>query len=102
MTDLLMDVINYFVFVIRMYSWNKPKKEITQDSQNIHRIALSYASDFGLPLVIFHKYPHVSALMTTSLDHSVWFHENVDFNQWHLFARECVRSAHGCPLNILR
>ena len=42
MTDLLMDVINYFVFVIRMYSWNKPKKEITQDSQNIHRIALSY------------------------------------------------------------
>ena len=82
--------------------WIKAKDTLPYDSQNTHRIAMAFASDINMPSSILVKYPEkAKVLMTTSLDHSIWFHENVDFNQWHLFAYECVRSAHGRPLNIL-
>ena len=84
-----------------MYTWFKAKDTLPHDSQNTHRIAISFASDYNMPWSIFMKYPEKGKeLLTTSLDHSIWFYENVDFNQWHLFVQECVRSAHGRPLNI--
>ena len=89
--------------IFRMYTWFKAKDTLPHDSQNTHRIAMSFASDYNMPWSIFMKYPEKGKeLLTTSLDHSIWFHENVDFNQWHLFIQECVRSAHGRPLNISR
>ena len=86
----------------RLYSWLKATDTLPSDSQNIHRIAMAFASDLML-WPIFMKYQDKKDnLLGTSLDHSIWFHENVDFNQWHLFAYECVRSAHGRSLNISR
>ena len=86
-----------------MYTWFKAKDTLPHDSQNTHRIAMSFASDANISWSIFIKYPEKGKeLLTTSLDHSIWFYENVDFNQWHLSVFECVRSAHGRPLNISR
>ena len=76
---------------------------MTQASQNTHRVALSFASDMDMPWPVFYKYSTTHAnLVYASLDHSIWFHENVDFNQWHLSAIECVRSVHGLPVTMSR
>ena len=69
---------------------------------NMQRIALAYGSDSYLAYsVLISKYIQVP-IATLSLDHSIWFHENVDFNNWHLFIQNCIRSSQEKPLNIAR
>ena len=68
----------------------------------MQRIALAYASDVSLAFAFTIRHVNTVPLRTLSLDHSIWFHENVDFNQWHLFVQECVRSTQEKPLNIAR
>ena len=73
-----------------------------EHSQNMHRMALAYASDMLISHAIFMSISDIEPSLVTSLDHTIWFHENVDFNQWHLFVQECVHSTQGKPLNIAR
>ena len=70
--------------------------------KNMQRISLAYASDCNLALVVNSRHVCTVPVSGLSLDHSIWFHENVDFNQWHLFVQECVRSTQEKPLNIAR
>ena len=82
--------------------WMKLKKELDRTDSNLHRIALGYASDWYISGPIVMKYPQYELGLLTSLDHSVWFHKDIDFNQWHLFDFQCESSGHGQSLNILR
>lgn len=53
----------------------------------LHRQILAYASDLDLlatALLEHHGVPHVDARLAT-IDHSVWFHQDVDLTEWHCY-----------------
>ena len=69
------------------------------DNQNLHRIALAYASDFMLATMVLHLYPKFKVGLATSLDHSMWFHSPVSSSNWHLYDTECHKCMGGRSLN---
>jgi len=64
----------------------------------IHQAVLAYASDMGLintalrPHPVNRRTPGVQAI---SLDHSIWFHGPLDFNQWHLYVQDSPIAENG-------
>ena len=61
-----------------------------------HAALLAYASDFLLLDMAFRSHPVAFAsgrVMGTSLDHSIWFHRPVRFDQWHHYTQETVALA---------
>lgn len=55
-----------------------------KDSENLHRVALAYASDLWIALLPLLKYPRVKMELLASVDHSVWFHGAVRMDRWNL------------------
>lgn len=78
------------------------KGPLRQNDPNHHRIALGYVSDWNLAGLIRHKYPNIEVELITSLDHSLWFHRDVNLYKWHLFEFECQSSNYGQSLNMCR
>lgn len=68
------------------------------DDPAVHEAVLTFASD--MMFMDTALVPHGSSLIDpdvhgVSLDHSVWFHEQIDMRQWHLFQRKSPWAAHG-------
>ena len=66
------------------------------DDPALHAALLAYASDFLLLDMAFRSHPVAFAsgrVMGTSLDHSIWFHRPVRFDQWHHYTQETVALA---------
>lgn len=78
------------------------KEPLRQNDPNHHRIALGYVSDWSLAGLIRHKYPNIEVELITSLDHSLWFHRDINFYKWHLLEFECQSSSYGQSLNMCR
>lgn len=62
-----------------------------QASPSMHQCLLTYASDMYLLASALR--PHgqswlTGGVMTASLDHAIWFHGPLDFNDWHLYAMD--------------
>ncbi|KAL1917669.1 uncharacterized protein VTP21DRAFT_4062 [Calcarisporiella thermophila] len=77
------------------YFWLRSRKKLTDDTRE-HHCALAFASDeeclftAGLPLgVAFVTDPHIS--MLTSLDHTLYFHEEFRADEWLLLELEAVK-----------
>jgi len=70
--------------------WFRMKEPLLAD-QARQRCWLAYASDFHLfqtgLLPLGHGFDN-DFLQTSSLDHAMWFHGDVDMNQWMLYAQE--------------
>ncbi|MDP3659273.1 acyl-CoA thioesterase II [Phenylobacterium sp.] len=70
--------------------WMRARRPIGDDAR-MHQAVLAYASDFAVmtpamrPHAVDWRAPGVQV---ASLDHTVWFHRQSDFNQWHLFTIE--------------
>jgi len=70
--------------------WMRARTEIGPD-QHLHQAILAYASDMGLletsmrPHGVTWQSP---GLQSASLDHAIWFHRPLNFNDWHLYAQE--------------
>jgi len=70
--------------------WMRARSEIGPD-QHLHQAILAYASDMGLletsmrPHGVSWQSP---GLQSASLDHTIWFHRPLNFNDWHLYAQE--------------
>ena len=57
------------------------------DDPALHAALLAYASDYFLLDMVFRTHPEEiehGRWSGSSLDHSVWFHRPVRFDQWHL------------------
>lgn len=57
------------------------------DNALIHACALAFASDIGLitTMVLPHNVSFFSGeVIAASMDHTVWFHQPLNLNQWHL------------------
>ena len=68
----------------------------------LQHILMAYVSDFGLlgssmrpHGLTFHK----PEAMTASLDHAMWFHAPVHFENWHLYSMDAPFTGHGRGFN---
>jgi acyl-CoA thioesterase II len=81
--------------------WFKPAGTIT-GGQEMHRIILAYSSDFWLvstALLPHGKSFYSENITVASLDHAMWLHQDVDFNDWLLYSMESPRASGGRGLN---
>lgn len=75
----------------KRYTWMRLKEPLEQNMLT-HQTALSYASDYHL--LVTSLQPHgikmtEKNLRLATIDHAVWFHHPINFNEWHLY---CVDS----------
>ena len=71
-------------------TWMKPNGRIPKD-QKINQALLLYVSDMGLlgTAVNPHGLNFMSSnFQSASLDHAMWFHNDIEFNDWHLYSME--------------
>ncbi len=77
--------------------WMRAKDTVV-GGQAQQQATLAYASD--MTFVETAMRPHglnfwSGGVQTASLDHALWFHHPVDFNQWHLFVQDSPASSGG-------
>jgi acyl-CoA thioesterase-2 len=72
--------------------WMRLPRDVGDDP-TLHAALLTYASDYFLLDAVFRAHPARTAphsLTGTSLDHAIWLHRPVRFDQWHVHTQECV------------
>ncbi len=77
------------VYAPQMNVWVRLREPV--DDLSLHPAIAAYYSDD--PVMDNALLPHLGrfhggALTTASLDHAMWFHEQIDLRQWHLFAQD--------------
>jgi acyl-CoA thioesterase-2 len=77
--------------------WFRARDPIGPD-QTLHQVACAYASDLMLLATAMH--PHgvhwgTKGLQAASLDHALWFHRPMNFNDWHLYAQDSPSASGG-------
>lgn len=63
------------------------------DDPALHNALLAYASDFLLLDMAIRSHPEridYATYASLSLDHSIWLHRPVRFDEWHLYTQETV------------
>lgn len=79
----------------QLMAWYRTKEDFGAD-QLMHRCALAYLSD-DLPTgAVIRGVPELrerwnteNAFFSASLDHTIWFHRDVDASKWHLYEMNC-------------
>ncbi|HAM27600.1 MAG TPA: acyl-CoA thioesterase II [Microbacteriaceae bacterium] len=72
------------------------------DSQNLHRAALAYASDYSILEPIFRRHGiawTTPGLKAASLDHAMWFHRFGRVDEWMLYVQESPNATGGRGLS---
>ncbi len=74
----------------KRYTWMRLKEPVDQ-SNLMHQTALSYASDYHFLMTSLQ--PHGVKLSDKNLriatiDHAIWFHHPINFNEWHLYCAD--------------
>lgn len=91
------DPFNPGIRAPRQHLWFKPNGTLPEGSL-LHHELLAYISDFNL--LITSLLPHNLSFFTTplkiaSLDHAMWFHDDVQINDWMLYEVESPRASGG-------
>ena len=78
-------------------TWIRCRESIGAD-QHMHQVILAYASDMNLLSTAMR--PHkvhwqTPGFQSASLDHAMWFHKPVNFNDWHLYAQDSPSASGG-------
>ncbi|MFV9636464.1 acyl-CoA thioesterase [Mycobacterium neumannii] len=63
------------------------------DEPALHTAMLAYASDYLLLDMALRNHPHptdYASIAAVSLDHSLWLHRPVRFDEWHLYTQQAV------------
>ncbi len=69
--------------------WFRPKGNIENISLDVKQQILTYFSDYNILTACLNPHASVADFSNTqlaSLDHSMWFHRDFDFNDWMLFS----------------
>lgn len=90
----------------RQQLWMRPRSAVPAGApQPVHRALLVY----GIDQVMFEPAMRATGLSwvtpgmsAASLDHSMWFHRDVDINEWLLFDGECTAINNGRLLSTTR
>lgn len=83
------------------HSWFRVKQDL-DDRQWLHHCLLAYASDMSL--LGSANRPHGVSwlsgdLMGASLDHTMWFHAPIRFDEWHLYSMDSPFAGGGRSFN---
>ncbi|WP_158024369.1 acyl-CoA thioesterase [Boudabousia marimammalium] len=68
--------------------WLRPRCEVPSNPQIVHRALLAYVLDQLLMEPLLKRQGlcwTTPGLALASLDYSIWFHHNIDINDWYLF-----------------
>jgi len=73
------------------HTWFKINGDLADTNIKLNQAIMTYASDFNL--LITSMMPHNMSMFTdpmriASLDHAMWFHRDVDINDWILYVVE--------------
>lgn len=90
----------------RLMGWYRTKENFG-GNQLLNRCALAYLSD-DLPTgAVIRAVPELrdkwnveNAFFSASLDHTIWFHRDVDASQWHLYDLNCHAYINGRGLAL--
>ncbi|MEV0086171.1 acyl-CoA thioesterase II [Saccharopolyspora sp. NPDC050642] len=77
--------------------WMRAPEKLPDDPL-LHACALAYASDMTLlePVFLLHGVDrHAKGLQLASLDHAMWFHEDLRADEWLLYDQDCPVAAGG-------
>ena len=74
----------------KRYTWMRLKEPLEANNL-MHQTAMSYASDY--PFLMTSMQPHGiyninKDMRVATIDHAIWFHYPLDFNEWHLYCAE--------------
>jgi acyl-CoA thioesterase-2 len=64
--------------------WMKPYGVLPEDPI-LHLALLVYATDRAFLSTAWRPHANLGELRGASLDHSLWFHDRIDFSDWHLY-----------------
>ncbi len=82
--------------------WMKPRAAIpTSAGQHLHRALLAYVIDqimFEPAMRVLGLSWMTPGMSAASLDHAMWFHRDLDINEWLLFDGECSNVNNGRSL----
>ncbi len=78
-------------------TWFRAKAPLGSDP-HMHQVVMAYASDMSLLSTAIR--PHgvtwqTKGFQSASLDHAMWFHKPVNFNDWHLYAQDSPSASGG-------
>jgi acyl-CoA thioesterase II len=85
----------------RHYQWFRLNAPVEGD-QLLHRALLSFASDMGLlsSAMLPHGLNWVTpGLFTTSLDHAMWFHNDIRVDEWFVYVMDSNWTGGGRGIN---
>ena len=71
--------------------WFKVKGDTTGFDLNVKQQVLTYISDYNILAVALHRHAskaHWGNTQTASLDHSMWYYRDFDFDDWLLFSMD--------------
>lgn len=74
--------------------WIKPVAEVPADPMT-HLALLTFASDRAFLSTAWRPHADVGTLHGASLDHSLWIHAPIRFDDWHLYHSHSPAAAHG-------
>ncbi len=77
--------------------WFKARDPIAPGS-HMHQVILAYASDMALLPTALRPHPvswRTPGFMGASLDHAMWFHRPLNFNNWHLYTQDSPAAGGG-------
>jgi acyl-CoA thioesterase-2 len=77
--------------------WFRAREPIGDD-QHMHQVICAYASDMNLLSTAMR--PHkvhwqTPGFQSASLDHAMWFHKPINFNDWHLYSQDSPSASGG-------
>ena len=81
----------------RKQTWMRAKAPIGPDIR-LQQACLAYASDMAFMETALRVHGltwQSPGLQSASLDHAMWFHRPVDFNNWLLFDQDCPSTSQG-------
>jgi len=81
----------------RKQVWMRAKAPIGEDFR-LHQALLAYASDMAFMETALRVHGidwRTPGLQSASLDHAMWFHRPLDFNQWLLFDQDSPSTSQG-------
>ncbi|MCC8948192.1 acyl-CoA thioesterase II [Bradyrhizobium sp. Arg62] len=84
----------------RVHIWIKLAARLPNDPV-LHMCALGYASDYSLLDAVSARYgrpPFDNQMMSSSLDHAMWFHRPFRADEWLLYAHDSPSAQHGRAL----
>ena len=81
------------------WMWMRPMRPLPEDPL-LHTAVLVFATDRGFVRTAALPHPDAGEFAGASLDHAVWFHDEVDFSDWHLHAMHSPAARHERGLSF--